>query len=628
MPVLETLQIANWKAFKQRTFRFEPGLNLFIGPNGSGKTTILEAICVALAGAARTADFRTLVRDKKREAEIELTLRLNGHSYLIGRKFSADRIISADLLINGIAYPSPSWDAVSSRISEELQTDPSFLSRVVYMSEGELFEYLKNPPQKALNNAIRRVLGVENLQALAEFFAKTQKDFEKLAASLRSDLGRPAPEGRDLSGDPKAQFEEIEKARAHVARLEGEAKLENERLQFVRAELNDLEKLKSHVDAFETASKAQGLGFDRKQPLLRNTSELVSSTFREAEALEAKLEDLTSTQGALSNTIRYFEDILKLLLPLVESSAKEGVACPVCRRPIDARMAQQLTEETRAHLDRTKREARDIGVRTEETKRILNNVRRVSQQLATLRAQIDQEVPPALSSQGPFTSVDFESYHSKLKTQFYDATTHLDGLQGTVREQRKSIDDLSTKLAAIESAKREADLREKLTRRLVQAYKGLILCSITGDALEKTLGQRRDVGLGPLYAQIAELWQKFRPENKWAVSFDEEGRIALQFDSRRLNFSQLSGGEKMVLLLIARVLMCSMFSNVDFLTIDEPLEHLDTRNRRSIINFLVASSMNGLISQTIVTTFEESLVRKYLDHKGTKTVYLPMALTS
>jgi DNA repair exonuclease SbcCD ATPase subunit len=70
-----------------------------------------------------------------------------------------------------------------------------------------------------------------------------------------------------------------------------------------------------------------------------------------------------------------------------------------------------------------------------------------------------------------------------------------------------------------------------------------------------------------------------------------------------------------------------MFSNVDFLTIDEPLEHLDTRNRRSIINFLVASSTNGLISQTIVTTFEESLVRKYLDYKGTKTVYLPMALS-
>jgi predicted ATP-binding protein involved in virulence len=51
---LESLNIANFKSFTQREFTFNPEFNLIIGINGSGKTSILNAVAVALAAWSRS----------------------------------------------------------------------------------------------------------------------------------------------------------------------------------------------------------------------------------------------------------------------------------------------------------------------------------------------------------------------------------------------------------------------------------------------------------------------------------------------------------------------------------------------------------------------------------------------
>jgi predicted ATP-binding protein involved in virulence len=47
---IDKIQIENFKNFEKLEVEFEKGVNLFVGSNGSGKTSILEAINVALGG--------------------------------------------------------------------------------------------------------------------------------------------------------------------------------------------------------------------------------------------------------------------------------------------------------------------------------------------------------------------------------------------------------------------------------------------------------------------------------------------------------------------------------------------------------------------------------------------------
>ena len=47
---LEKIHIENYKAIGKLDIDLKPGVNLLIGDNGAGKTSVLEGIAVALGG--------------------------------------------------------------------------------------------------------------------------------------------------------------------------------------------------------------------------------------------------------------------------------------------------------------------------------------------------------------------------------------------------------------------------------------------------------------------------------------------------------------------------------------------------------------------------------------------------
>jgi DNA repair exonuclease SbcCD ATPase subunit len=146
-----------------------------------------------------------------------------------------------------------------------------------------------------------------------------------------------------------------------------------------------------------------------------------------------------------------------------------------------------------------------------------------------------------------------------------------------------------------------------------------MLAEMLTGALESTLHEQKDQNLSHVYTWISKLWQKFRPESRWKIVLDEKGIIWVASDERQYDFAHLSGGEKTVLLVLARVILCRLLSTkIDFLMKDEPLEHLDIRNRRSLLNFLVAVCRKNIIPQMLVTTFEETLIRKYYEGEKTR----------
>lgn len=66
------LELKNFRGFKERSFALHPGFNLIIGENGAGKTSLLEAIAVALGGWLQVfgrADQRNIRRRDARRIE-------------------------------------------------------------------------------------------------------------------------------------------------------------------------------------------------------------------------------------------------------------------------------------------------------------------------------------------------------------------------------------------------------------------------------------------------------------------------------------------------------------------------------------------------------------------------------
>jgi DNA repair exonuclease SbcCD ATPase subunit len=625
--MLEELRIKNWKAFDEKTIRFSPGLNLFVGPNGIGKTTVLDAVCLALTGEIASGDYKALVRDNRQDASIELDLTSEGIRYSVKRRFRGDRAISAEWTKDNNAPNRPSWDALSAALARDLKTDPVFFSRMVYMSEIEVFDYAKNPPAGALNSAIERVLGIDSLRSLSNFAERLSRSYTKSATSLRQELTRTAQQSEEPILDDKRAREELANDKSNLETVKKEIERIRAAAQHLQLIHNDITRAKSLIDALGQACADLGIDLVTGLPTFGGIQNIRQFAEERTEKLNESLRRASAEKGNIEGTLQYLAGIRQLLSSVTQTSLDAGPPCPVCERPIDRDLAARLIEKTEMRIA----EGREAIVRSESSLREVQSqvqkYRASAQRFFTVTTQLEA-LSQSLKGRGlTFEPSQMDDLSRKIGLQAQESAAELNRLQTKSAELTEKVTSGAATLGRVEGRAEFLKIREDLRRQLVQKFKGAILAETLVQSLQDLIVDQRDEGIKPLYLALADLWKRWRPDDDWTITFDTEGRIELGSRDTNLKFSQLSGGEKTVLLILSRVLMLGLLSQMDFLMIDEPLEHLDLRNRRAVLNFLVASTRCGLVKQAVVTTFEESLVRKYLEGQDTNTVYLSRSLT-
>ena len=99
---LTSLRLQNFRQHVATQIRFESGITGIIGPNGSGKTSILEAIAFALYSVGRTTREHMLSQHPvgRPHMRIALEFELGRHSYTVIRGRT-----SAELYLDGDPIP-------------------------------------------------------------------------------------------------------------------------------------------------------------------------------------------------------------------------------------------------------------------------------------------------------------------------------------------------------------------------------------------------------------------------------------------------------------------------------------------------------------------------------------------
>jgi DNA repair exonuclease SbcCD ATPase subunit len=173
----------------------------------------------------------------------------------------------------------------------------------------------------------------------------------------------------------------------------------------------------------------------------------------------------------------------------------------------------------------------------------------------------------------------------------------LDELAGTARARRATlaaqVDGEERRTVATEQA-RLVHRREALTSVAAQVMQA---------AADEVLAQRID----PLAAEVSHRWKRVFGE-RGSLQLRPDGHLVLVRGVHEIPFSQFSSGEKVVALLATRLLVLGASTRASFLWLDEPLEHLDPRNRRIVASLMSASGTN--VRQILVTTYEDALARR------------------
>ena len=288
---LHGLQLQNFRQHADSVITFNTGLTGIIGTNGSGKTTVLEAIAWALYGNSATRGTRDSIRFSRAAprspVRVELDFELAGHRYRIVR-----RLTDAELYLDGAGQPiANSITGVNELLQRRLGMSRSEFFNTYFTGQKELNVMAAMGPSERAQ-FLSRVLGYEKLRTAQTLVRDRRRLIAAEAAGLRA--GMPDAEAvARLLADSEHRLAVARQAAAAAdrARRECEATLAGLAPRWERAQLerDRLQELLSELRVAETEEAALARDADRVSRELA----AVAAARSELEALATELQPLS-----------------------------------------------------------------------------------------------------------------------------------------------------------------------------------------------------------------------------------------------------------------------------------------------------------------------------------------------
>ena len=613
------VEMINWRAFERRDIELGPGINFLTGLNGAGKTSVLEAISYALTGEAAMFNSKTrpkLLRDPEKSATVTLVFEIEDAQYEVRRTQSPKAAGDAQLVrLSDGKVLAATHTGVTKQISKIIGVSDDFLRRIIYMAEGDVFHFLNDPPGEALELQIRQVLGLTQLDQFTQAVDKAEKqlkrhmgsvqeltaDLDRLLIKNETSLQEHLTAGEGVRTVLLEQLEDNKEQVIHLQRIQEEAG----RLQSLLTQFQ--EEIERHPEQWQ--------GF-QTTPLAEYSQQIEQRIRETGKGGQEFALSIARHEGEKQS----YQKTLLVLEPYENRS--ETLPCPVCQKPMTGPERQSVLSEIHVALLGLDQQIEALQTEQAKNEADLRALQRQTDLLHQLRNLI---------AHGHITDLKQENSYEQIVAAARKASEKKEYL-GELERQRREIQQRISKLQTDQAAfiaiqKRLNDFGferpEEVGETLVNMEIRLLSIRAASQAVESTLVVQRNLDLQSIYKQIAQLWGAFVGEDAWQVAMDASGMITLQNEmGRQFDLQQLSGGEKTALLIMLHTIIAHHFSRSNFLMIDEPLEHLDPVNRRSLIRFLVQCYRRGIFKQAIVATFEESLIRKYLSEDGVTVIII------
>src|SRR3954468_5225487 len=246
---LNSLRLCNFRQHTDTYISFDTGLTGIIGANGSGKTTILEAIAWALYGQdaarGRKETIRSLRAGPGAKVSVELDFELGGHRYRVKRGLT-----QAELYLDGTDAPvANSLSGVTEMLRRRLGMSREEFFNTYFTGQKELDVMASMAPAERAQ-FLSRVLGYERLRVAQRLVRERARELSAEASGLRQALPDAANVERIYAESVARLEQSVQRVTASTARRDRalaemddvgprwvRAQQEREQLQDVLAEL-------------------------------------------------------------------------------------------------------------------------------------------------------------------------------------------------------------------------------------------------------------------------------------------------------------------------------------------------------------------------------------------------------
>lgn len=356
------LHIEGFTSFRQPQDIDFTDLGLFVitGPTGSGKTSILDALTLALYGQiARTNkhQIREMISLGASQAKVQLDFQVDGTSYRVARRVPRDGSQSATVerVEGDEAVPEVEGSGVreaNDRLEQIVGLDYASFTKAVLLPQGAFSEFLKGDP-KERRNILVRLLDLDRFDAAGALARRKAAELRNAVATWEELLEREYGEDTE---------EALAEARRTAEENARRAAVVEEALRSAREAGEGLREMERRREALEVCREA-----------------IVSLAGRIAETGEAW------------ETLRPRDDLTREAL--IEAEAATRAAETEQRDARDAKNARVDEIGDEARLARLQSEAEVLATSSRK-------IDELTDQIATLDARIGEQQEKASALEG------------------------------------------------------------------------------------------------------------------------------------------------------------------------------------------------------------------------------------
>ena len=356
-----TFKTVRWKNFLSTGNVFtEVSLNrspttLIVGENGSGKSTVLDALCFGLFGKAFRQIARPLlvnsINQKGLVVEVEFSVGGNDYKIMRGQKKYGSNpfeIYKNDELINQEANNRDYQKYLEETI---LKLNHRSFTQIVVLGSSSFIPFMQ------LKTAERREI-IEDILDI--------KIFSFMNILLKEKQSENKDSAKEVKYDTDLQEQKIESQEKHIATIK---QGEEQQLEMLREQIDEAEK----KAVFHTENVEESIVLIDNLLSQIKDKEAIDARFRKTQQLEDQLENKTRT---LKKELTFYEN---------------NDTCPTCKQPMDENHKQHNIKEKSEKLSEIEEGLTELGRVFEKTNARLVEINDIQSQIQELQTSVSAE---------------------------------------------------------------------------------------------------------------------------------------------------------------------------------------------------------------------------------------------